>query len=106
MAPGRLAILRGMQLLAVSTGVAIAYGVGLWLVLIILPATVTALKGQWLLFAAGWLTLGMVWWIAGCRLARPGSWWDRHLYAPAKQQRARDRYSTIGPGDEVAESVE
>ena len=95
-----------MQVLAVSTGVAIAYGVGLWVVLIILPATVTALKGQWLLFAAGWLTLGMVWWIAAIRLARPSSWWDRHFYGPAKRQRARRRYLATEPTEEVAERVE
>jgi Na+-transporting NADH:ubiquinone oxidoreductase subunit NqrE len=35
-----------MELLAVSTRVAIAYGIGLWVVLIVGPATVTALKGQ------------------------------------------------------------
>jgi hypothetical protein len=35
-----------MELLAVSTGVAIAYGVVLWIVLIVGPATITALKGQ------------------------------------------------------------
>jgi hypothetical protein len=61
-----------MELLALSTGVAIAYGVGLWLVLIVAPLTVTALKGHWLLFVAGWLTLGIAWWIAASRLARPG----------------------------------
>ena len=33
--------------LAVSKGVAIAYGIGLWVVLIVAPATITALKGQW-----------------------------------------------------------
>ncbi len=62
-----------MAPLAVSTGVAIAYGVGLWLVLIVAPATITALKGQWLLFGAGWLTVGLVWRIAALRLARPSS---------------------------------
>jgi hypothetical protein len=81
-----------MSLLAVSTGVAAAYAIGLWIVLIVAPATVTALKGQWLLFAAGWLTLGIVWWIASLRLARPGSWWDRHLYDPDKRLRVQRRY--------------
>jgi hypothetical protein len=33
-------------LLAVSNGVAIAYGIGLSVVLVIAPATITALKGQ------------------------------------------------------------
>jgi hypothetical protein len=81
-----------MELLAVSTGVAIAYGIGLWVVLIVAPATITALKGQWALFVAGWLTLGMVWWIAALRLARPASWWARHFYGEAKLARARSRY--------------
>lgn len=81
-----------MELLAVSTGVAVAYGVGLWVVLIIGPATVTALKGQWPLFDHGWHTAGLVWWIAGFRLARPESWWARNLYGPAKLARAEARY--------------
>lgn len=81
-----------MELLAVSTGVAIAYGIGLWVVLIVGPLTITALKGQWVLFVAGWLTLGVVWWIAALRLARPRSWWSRHLYSPDKLARAQSRY--------------
>lgn len=81
-----------VELLAVSTGVAIAYGIGLWAVLIIGPATVTVLKGQWLLFDHGWHSGGIVWWITGYRLARPESWWARHLYGPAKLARAEARY--------------
>jgi len=81
-----------LELLAVSTGVAIAYTVVLFTVLIVGPLTVTALKGQWALFAAGWLTLGMVWTITACRLARPESWWARNLYGPKKLARARERY--------------
>lgn len=81
-----------MELLAASTGVAFAYGIGLWLVLIVAPATITALKGQWLLFAAGWLTMGLVWWIAAMRLAQPRSWWARHRYGPDKLARAQGRY--------------
>lgn len=62
-----------MNVLAVSTGVAIAYGIILWVVLIVAPATITVLKGQWALFAAGWITIGIVWWIAALRLGRPAS---------------------------------
>lgn len=91
--------------LAVSTGVAIAYGVGLAVVLIIGPATVTALKGQWVLFAAGFLTIGTVWWIAALRLARPGSWWDRRFYRPEKRGRAERRYGSPAL-DEVVETGE
>lgn len=81
-----------MEIFAVSTAVAILYGIGLWVVLIIGPATVTALKGQWWLFSAGFITLGLVWWITVFRLARPQSWWARHLYGPTKLGRAEDRY--------------
>jgi hypothetical protein len=78
--------------LAVSTGVAVAYAAVLWIVLIVAPATITGLKGQWLLFGAGWMTLGLVWWIAALRLARPRSWWSRHFYGPSKLARAESRY--------------
>jgi hypothetical protein len=77
---------------AVSTGLAIAYGVFLWVVIIVGPLTVTALKRQWLLFAAGWMTVGAVWWIAALRLGRPESWWARRFYGEEKLARARERY--------------
>jgi hypothetical protein len=67
--------------LAVSTGVAIAYGVGLYALLIVAPMVITALKGKWLLFAAGWFTVGTVWWIAAFLPAQPGSWWDRRFHS-------------------------
>lgn len=81
-----------MELFAVSTGVAIAYGIGLWVVLIIGPATVTGLKGQWRLFDAGFNTVGFVWWFTVFRLARPESWWARHFYGQRKPARAEARY--------------
>jgi hypothetical protein len=56
-----------MTPLAVSSGIAVAYAIGLSLLLWVIPLIVTALKGQWLLFAAGWLTVGLVWWIAALR---------------------------------------
>ena len=89
-----------VDLLAVSTGVQIAYVVGLYGVLFVVPVTVTALKGQWVLFFAGWLTLGMVWWIAALRLARPGSWWARHRYGPDKLARAQARYGGVAEATE------
>jgi hypothetical protein len=79
-------------MLAASTGLAVAYGFALFAVLIAGPAAVTALKGQWALFAAGWITVGIVWWIAACRLARPGSWWARRFYDGDKLARSRARY--------------
>jgi hypothetical protein len=81
-----------VELFAVSTAVATAYAIGLFAVLLVGPMTVTALKGQWVLFAAGWLTLGPVWWIAALRLARPGSWWARRFYGPDKLARTQARY--------------
>jgi uncharacterized membrane protein YkgB len=81
-----------LELFAVSSGIAIAYGIGLWVVLIVGPLTITALKGQWVLLVAGWLTLGVVWWIASLRLARPDSWWARRFYERDKLARAQRRY--------------
>lgn len=88
-----------MEPLAVSTGFAIAYGVGLSILLIIAPLTITALKGQWLLFVAGWLTVGMVWWIAALRLARPDSWWARRVYSSDKLARSEHRYGGAASGE-------
>lgn len=84
---------------ATSTGVAVAYVVGLFTLLVFAPLTVTALKRHWLLFVAGWLTVGVVWWIAALRLARPESWWARRFYGPEKLARARERY---GPAAEAS----
>jgi hypothetical protein len=84
--------------MAVSNAVAIAYGIGLAVLLIIAPLTITALKGQWAFFVAGWITIGVVWWIAALRLARPRSWWARHLYGPDKLARANDRYGATAGG--------
>jgi hypothetical protein len=82
---------------AVSTGLAAAYTIGLWAVMIVAPLTITALKRHWLLFAAGWVTVGVVWWIASLRLARPESWWARRFYGPDKLARAQKRYG-LSPG--------
>jgi len=91
-----------VELPAASTGIAIAYGIGLWIVLIVAPATITALKGQWGLFAAGWITLGMVWWIAAPRLAHPESWWANRFYGPDKLARAHARYGATTGDQGVA----
>ncbi|HXR29720.1 MAG TPA: hypothetical protein VN752_01095 [Solirubrobacterales bacterium] len=81
-----------MALLATSTAVAVVYTVALFVVLIAAPLIVTALKRHWLLFVAGWLTIGVVWWIASLRLARPDSWWARRFYGRDKLTRAQRRY--------------
>jgi hypothetical protein len=64
--------------------------VGLWLLALVPAAIVTALKGEWLMFAAGWLTLGLVWFIAAASLAPPDSWWAKNLYGEGKLMRAAD----------------
>jgi hypothetical protein len=61
-----------------------------------IPVAVTLLKGQWLFFSAGFMTVGVAWWLAPFRLAQPTSWWARHLYGPQKLERARDRYGPNG----------
>jgi hypothetical protein len=73
------------------------YTVALFVVLIFGPLIVTALKRHWLLFVAGWLTIGLVWWIASLRLARPDSWWARRFYGPDKLARAQERYGLVQP---------
>jgi hypothetical protein len=59
-------------------------------------ALITLLKGQWLFFSAGWMTVGVAWWVAPFRLAQPNSWWARHLYGPEKTALARERYGPNG----------
>ena len=71
--------------------------VGIW-ALVLVPAIVTGLKGQWVLLGAGFLLLGFVWMIAAFRLARPNSYWARHFYSPEKLERSRARYPTLAPG--------
>lgn len=61
------------------------------------PAGITWLKGQREAFVFGVLLLGMVWWIAACRLARPPSWWARRFYGPEKMQRALNRFGSETP---------
>ncbi len=83
-----------MFVLGVSTGAALAYGVALFGVLIVVPGTVTLLKGQRGLFLAGLLFGGIVWWITALRLGRPGSWWARRFYDTDKLARAQERYGS------------
>ena len=82
-----------MEVLAVSTGIQIAYVVGLVVVPFLGPVTVAEMKGNSILVGAGWFTLGLTWWVAAFRLARPGSWWARHFYGPCKLARAEARWN-------------
>lgn len=58
------------------------------------PAGITWLKGHRGAFIIGFIVLGMVWWIAACRLAHPSSWWARQFYGRAKMRRALTRFGS------------
>lgn len=81
---------------AVSTGAAVAYGVAVFGLLLVMPGTITLLKGQRLLFFGGLLFGGIVWWITAFRLGRPDSWWARRFYGTEKLARAQRRYGSAG----------
>ena len=80
-------------ILAADVG-ALAYGLSLYLMLLVVPGIVTLLKGQRLVFVAGLVLAGTVWVVASFRLARPDSWWARRFYSGAKLDRARRRCRT------------
>ena len=80
-----------MEVLAVSTGVQVSYVIG-FVVVLFGPVTVAEMKGNEILVGAGWFTLGITWWIAAFRLAKPKSWWARHFYGPRKLARAEARW--------------
>jgi hypothetical protein len=75
--------------LAVSTGIQIAYVAALVTGLFLGPVTVAEMN---ILVGAGWFTLGITWWIAAFRLAKPKSLWARHFYGPRKLARAEARW--------------
>jgi hypothetical protein len=72
----------------------VLYAVALFLVLVVLPGTITLLKGQKGAFLLGFLLLGLIWSVAACRLARPDSYWATRFYGPRKLARARERFGT------------
>jgi hypothetical protein len=78
--------------IAASTSGAVLYALILWTALIVAPATITYLKGQYVLFGLGFLLVGTVWYVAAFRLARPSSFWARKFYDDSKMGRARRRY--------------
>lgn len=67
------------------------FGVLLLWLLAVLPAALVALaKGRYLMFACGWLTLGLVWIVAAVALAEPDSAWARRFYGPRRLAMATD----------------
>jgi hypothetical protein len=66
----------------------VIYGVVLvWLVGLLPAAIVTCLKGHWAMFAAGLLTLGLVWFLGALAAAELDSTWARRRYG--EKERAR-----------------
>jgi hypothetical protein len=85
----------GVSILSLGAATDLAaylYVAGLILVLFVVPAAVTLLKGHVAAFAVGLITMGIVWMVAAVRLARPGSWWARTMYDARKIARSRARY--------------
>jgi hypothetical protein len=70
---------------------------GVWALFVVIPALVTVAKGHIGLFFAGFLLLGLIWWIAAWRLAKPNSPWAKRFYGPEKLERSRRRYEHIDP---------
>jgi len=52
---------------------------------------VTALKGKWFCFSAGFF-VGIVWFVSGLRLAKPDSFWAREFYSDEGRQLAASRF--------------
>jgi hypothetical protein len=65
------------------------------LVIWVVPAVVTGLKGKYGLVALG-ILLHVCWWVGAIRLAKPDSFWAKRYYDAAKLGKARDRFET-GP---------
>jgi protein-S-isoprenylcysteine O-methyltransferase Ste14 len=61
-------------------------------VFIFIPAGITWSKGHRVAFFLGFLIIGVVWYVAACRLAYPSSWWARHFYGPKKMNQAVARF--------------
>lgn len=85
-------VFRNVQLMIALDVGATGYGVGLYLILLVVPGAITWLKGQRLIFVVGLLIAGVIWMVACFRLARPDSWWACRFYASGKMDRARRRY--------------
>jgi hypothetical protein len=75
----------------IASATAVAYGLA-WLAIVMIPAVITWLKGQRLVFFAGLLFAGIIWLVAAMRLARPDSYWARRFYGPDKLARSKRRY--------------
>jgi len=64
----------------------------------LVPGAITALKGHVALFVAGFF-VGLVWFVAPFRLAKPNSPWARRFYSGEKLEKAQARYPKVDPAD-------
>jgi hypothetical protein len=74
----------------------------MWLLGLLPAAVVAILKGRLLLFATGWLTFGITWFIAALPLAEEKSWWAQRFYGAARLARASDPLRHRRPARETA----
>ena len=78
--------------IAASDGAAAAYAMAFWMA-VVGTGVITLLKGRRVAFLLGLLTIGLIWIVAACRLAKPDSIWGRHLYGERQRARARARHA-------------
>ena len=78
-----------------------AVGIGVLIVLYVVPAVLTALKGKYGYTAVGVL-IHPLWWVGAIRLAKPDSYWARRFYTAAKLDRAYVRFPTFTPQGQAA----
>jgi hypothetical protein len=71
------------------------------LVIYVLPLVVCGLKGKPGVILAG-VFFHPCWWVGAIRLGKPGSWWARRYYGPAKRARADERFGAPVVDDHAA----
>lgn len=82
---------------------ALLYGVfWIWLLGLIPAAVVSVLKGRLLLFAAGFITFGITWFIGAIPLADSSSEWARRFYGEKRMARAADPIRNPRPAGTTA----
>lgn len=69
----------------------------LWLAALIPAAVITCLKNRWGLFALGWLTGGLLWFVGAAPLAPADSPWAQRFYDEEKRARAEQPYGQESP---------
>jgi hypothetical protein len=62
------------------------------IVVLVIPATVTGMKGKWGFFTAGIFLTAIFLWVGAIRLAKPESYWYRERYGYDKRKRSWERF--------------